>query len=436
MARNVAVALPTEEFPVVMVIGGAGTGKSTLIREIARTKQNCVILAPTGVAALNVGGQTIHSFFQLPPQIIDLETIQPISNRAHVFQNLETLIIDEMSMVRPDLLDAIDVSLRRNRNSEEPFGGVKVVAVGDFLQIPPVVTKMELDVLRQNYGYKTSCLLSARALEKSRGKFVELKKVHRQVDRHFIEMLADLRVGENIDSIVKELNEKCYREHRAGVLPVVLTPTNQCADFYNRSGLEALPGETRSFQGMIEGRFQSDSKYGNSSSEDNLPAPFRLNLKVGARVIMLKNHPSRQWVNGSLGTISRMERGLIFVRLDGRTEELEVNRERWEKVEYKWNAEEARIVPEVVGSFSQFPLKTAWAITIHKSQGITLEDARVDLSPGVFAPGLAYVAISRVRTLEGLSLAFPLSVADIKTDPTMLEVTKRISKKATQWHDF
>lgn len=416
--------LPSEEFPVVMITGRAGTGKSTLVREMARLGgPRQVVLAPTGVAALNVGGQTVHSFFRLPPHIISPEDLRPITGRIQLYRNLERIVIDEMSMVRADLLDAIDHSLRINRESNTPFGGVKIVLIGDLLQLPPVVPNEEAEILG-NRGYTTPYIVSAKALQDLHVRFVELPTVYRQDDEQFIQMLTDIRVGENVESVANAINERCYGPHRQPVTPIILTATNAQADFHNHAKLSALPGHASVYTGILQGVFHL--------SEDRLPAPMHLELKVGARVILVKNDPGQQWVNGSLATVTRTDPSSVWVRLDGRTDECEINKERWDKIEYRWNQDQNRIAPEVVGTYSQIPLKAAWAITIHKAQGLTLENARIDLGAGAFAPGQAYVALSRVKSLTGLSLARLLTVADVRVDPTLLMVTEEIARRAAR----
>jgi len=423
--RDLSLALPNEDFPVVIITGRAGTGKSTLVREMARSGgPRQVVLAPTGVAALNVEGQTIHSFFRLPPHIVNPEDLAPIPSRRQLYLNLERIIIDEMSMVRADLLDAINHSLRINRENNAPFGGVKIILIGDLLQLPPVVPNEEAEILR-NRGYETPYMVSAQALQPLRVRFVELPKVYRQDDEEFIQMLADLRLGNNVENVVNEINEKCFGPHRRPLTPIILTATNARADFHNQYKLSALPGPVFKYVGVLQGRF--------NLGEDKLPAPLHLELKVGARVILVKNDSGKQWVNGSLATVTRTCPNSVWARLDGRPDECEITRESWDKIEYRWSQGENRIVPEVVGSYSQIPLKAAWAITIHKAQGLTLENVRIDMGAGAFASGQAYVALSRVKSLAGLSLGRRLTVADVWVDPTLLAVTEEIARKAEIW---
>jgi len=421
--RDLALALPNEEFPVVMIIGRAGTGKSTRVREMmSLTGCNQVVLAPTGVAALNVEGQTIHSFFGFPHHIIDPEEIRPTPGRRLLYQKLERIVIDEMSMVRADTLDSIDHSLRVNRGNDTPFGGVKIVLIGDFLQLPPIVTSEDEEILA-NRGYKTPYVGSADVLQELNVRFLELSTVHRQDDQRFIRMLAELRVGNNIENVVNALNAECYGPHRQSVTPIILTATNLQADSHNQARLAALPGSLATYSGIVDRAFP----------EKEFPAPAHLQLKRQARVILVKNDPGRRWVNGSLATVTRTELNRVWVRLDGRSDECEVNRVKWDKVKYCWSQVKNRIVPEIVGTYSQMPLKAAWAITIHKAQGLTLENARIDLQTGAFACGQAYVALSRVRSLAGLSLCHPLAVADVRVNPDLLAATEEIARRASAW---
>jgi ATP-dependent exoDNAse (exonuclease V) alpha subunit len=372
-----------------------------------------------------VEGQTIHSFFRLPPHIVSPEDILPIPGRTQLFRNLERIIIDEMSMVRADLLDAIDISLQVNRGNQLPFGGVKIILIGDFLQLPPVVPPQEAEVLADR-GYETPYVVSAKALQHLRVRFVELPTVYRQDDEEFIQILAHLRVGSDVEAVVNSVNEKCYGLHRQAVTPIILTATNARADSHNQRKLLSLPGPISTYIGTLQGRF--------NLKEDKFPAPVHLELKAGARVVLVKNDSGNRWVNGSLGTVSRAEQDSVWVRLDGQDNEVEVKKEKWERVEYRCN-QVNKIVPEVVGSYSQIPLKAAWAMTIHKAQGLTLENVRVDLGDGAFASGQAYVALSRVRSLKGLSLSNRLTPADVRVDSTLLAVVETIAEQSIRWTD-
>lgn len=398
--------------PVVMIAGRAGTGKSTLIRILLESDGgNQVVLAPTGVAAVNVGGQTIHSFFRIPPRLHNFSEIQPRRGGSKLFKNLKRVIIDEISMVRADLLDTVDYALQLNRKDSRPFGGVQMVLVGDFLQLPPIVRGDEEEILN-NMGYDTPFAFSAKCLREIPATSIELVKVHRQDDPEYIRLLGNLRSGHDLEATIHAFNNICLGEHKREASPVILTGTNAVADKYNALGLMQLSGEAMTYEGTISGEFKLD--------KDKLPAPDLLTLKVGARIMMVKNDKAKNWVNGSLGTVTRLAKYRIWVKLDDKTEEYEVENASWENIRYEWDEALQRIEATVVGSYSQIPVIPAWALTIHKAQGLTLENVRIDLERGAFASGQAYVALSRARSLDGLSFACPLRVSDIIIDHRLL----------------
>ncbi|MFT0861523.1 ATP-dependent DNA helicase [Ancylobacter sp. G4_0304] len=393
--------------PVIMVLGGAGTGKTTFLHALRRhggSRQ--AFLAPTGVAALQLGGQTIHSFFGLPPRLIDPEQVKPRSQKRTLMKKLERLVIDEISMVRADVLDAVDRSLRIARGNPEPFGGVQVVLVGDFLQLPPVVPTTERELLG-HLGYEGPFAFDARVLTEVDVARLPFTKVYRQSDADFVAHLAALRAGRGVMDAVDAINAASMRPHRGGAIPVVLAPTNSRVDAYNRRGMEGLADSGRLYEGRSEGEFDL--------ANDRLPVPEVLALKVGARVMAVRNDPEKQWVNGSVGTVIGLAPDRAFVRLDaGGVAEIE--RTSWERIRYDWDEATGKIAAKVVGTYTQLPLVPAWAVTVHKAQGLTLEDVRIDLDTGAFAAGQAYVALSRARSLEGLSLVRPLRASDIRID--------------------
>ncbi|MEZ0211925.1 MAG: ATP-dependent RecD-like DNA helicase, partial [Xanthobacteraceae bacterium] len=303
-----AFAVVRSGAPLILALGGAGTGKTTFLhalREAGGTKQ--AFLAPTGVAALQLGGQTIHSFFGLPPRLIDPSEVKPRAQRRTLLKKLERLVIDEVSMVRADLLDAIDHCLRLARGSTQPFGGVQVILVGDFLQLPPVVPYAERELLSR-LGYPGPFAFDARVLTELEPTRLPFRHVHRQTDRAFVAHLAALRAGRQVDDAVADINAACLRPHRAGPVPVVLAPTNSRVDAYNRRGLDALSDPGRLYEGASQGEFDL--------ANDRLPVPEALLLKVGARVMAVRNDPERQWVNGSVGTVLGLAEDRAFVRLD------------------------------------------------------------------------------------------------------------------------
>ncbi|MBB3769874.1 ATP-dependent exoDNAse (exonuclease V) alpha subunit [Angulomicrobium tetraedrale] len=401
------LALVREGAPLIMVLGGAGTGKTTFLHALRRHGGGRqAFLAPTGVAALQLGGQTIHSFFGLPPRLVDPDQVKPRSPKRNLMKKLERLVIDEVSMVRADVLDAVDRCLRIARSDPAPFGGVQVVLVGDFLQLPPVVPTAEREILG-HLGYEGPFAFDARVLREVEVARLPFTQVYRQTDEEFVAHLADLRMGRQMERAVAAINAASFREHRPGRVPVVLAPTNARVDAYNRRGLEGLAEAGRIFEGKSEGEFDL--------ATDRLPVPETLVLKVGARVMAVRNDPEKQWVNGSVGTIIGLAPDRAFVRLDG-AGVVEIERTSWERIRYDWDEATGQIAAKVVGTYSQLPLVPAWAVTVHKAQGLTLDDARIDFDSGTFAAGQAYVALSRARSLEGLSLARPLRASDIRID--------------------
>jgi ATP-dependent DNA helicase PIF1 len=403
--------------PLIMVLGGAGTGKTTFLHALRRLgggKQ--AFLAPTGVAALQLGGQTIHSFFGLPPRLLDPQQVKPRAQRKAILKKLERLVIDEISMVRADVLDAVDRCLRNARGNLEPFGGVQIVLVGDFLQLPPVVPSAEREVLG-HMGYEGPFAFDAQVLREVDITRLPFTHVWRQTDDYFIAQLTHLRTGRLIEEAVAAINEASHRPHRPGRTPVVLAPTNARVDAYNRHGMEGLAESGRIYSGASQGEFDL--------ANDRLPVPETLVLKTGARVMAVRNDPEKQWVNGSVGTVIGLAPDRAYVRLDtGNT--VEVERVSWERIRYDWDEAGAKIEAKVVGTYTQLPLVPAWAVTVHKAQGLTLEDVRIDFDSGAFAAGQAYVALSRARSLEGLSLARPLRASDIRID-------RRVARYVTEF---
>jgi len=404
-----AIAAGTQ---VLFVTGRAGTGKSTFIR-ILRDElagKNIVVVAPTGIAALNAGGQTIHSFFHFPPTMLDPAEITR-DDEPEVFEKIDILVIDEVSMVRADLLDAVDASLRSNRKSKEPFGGVQVVLVGDLFQLPPVPPRGD-DALVLRNRYRSLQFFGANCLRGLNMISIELTHVYRQSDQAFIALLGDLRTGRNVAAACAELNRQCA--HRLPDGPhLVLAPKNDAADRENARRLEQLPGRSRTYTATLEGNFRA-------RSDDRLPAPHELTLKPQAQVMFTKNDAERRWVNGTTGRVLRLTKSSVEVELENGAV-YEVEPERWENIRYQYDSNEDRIIAEVAGAYEQFPLMPAWAVTIHKAQGLTLARVHVDFGSGAFAEGQAYVALSRCRRLQDLSLARPLRAADVKASVEIAE---------------
>ena len=395
---------------VLFVTGRAGTGKSTLLREfVSQSGLNCAVVAPTGLAALNVGGQTIHSFFRIKPGpvISDSEHV-PVFRPGHpkwrLMKNMDVLVIDEISMVRADLLDAMDYSLRANLKSEEPFGGKRVVVFGDLLQLEPVVRRgAEMEMMLDLYA--SPFFFDAKVLRNFPMEILELTEVHRQAgDQDFVWALNELRQGktEVLDAINERVGasldgrEVTLHTRNAGVLAM------------NMERLMRLSGSSREFKATFTG-----------DSIDETPTDPLLTLKLGARVMFVRN--GTEWVNGTLGTVTGFpeEGGVKVEKDDGET--VTVGPETWEKVRWSWDGMRHRIAAEVTGTFTQIPLKLAWALTVHKSQGLTFDQVRLDFGQGAFAHGQLYVALSRCRTLAGLSLAHPLKPTDLIINERVLE---------------
>ncbi len=398
--------------PALFVTGKAGTGKSTLIHWLRGQLDSCAVVAPTAVAAAAVQGDTIHSFFGLPPRLIDPEDKHPVSSKVRlVLENVKCLIVDEVSMVLPNLVDTMSNILRSARGSDLPFGGVPVIFVGDLLQLPPVVGTPE-EVVYFSHRYRTRYFFSADIFREQPIVPVVLAKVRRQADEEFIEALNRIRLGGDCRDAVALFNRTCYRD-RAADAPVgtYLVPTNQSARSINMRELDGLPGESRLYEARVGGTV--------AANRWRLPVPDRLELKLGAKVVFLKNRKP-DWINGDLATVVGLEDDHVRVRKDETDNVLLVGRETWHKYKYAYDYQTRRVEAEVVGSFEQFPLALGWAMTIHKSQGVSLDALTVNLGDGAFAEGQTYVALSRARTLEGLTLARPISMRDVRTDPVVV----------------
>jgi ATP-dependent exoDNAse (exonuclease V) alpha subunit len=403
--------------PFIFVSGKAGTGKTTLIGHLREmVAGNVVVVAPTGVAALQVKGATIHSFFRLPPRIIfPEEDIKTVKDRR-MYEGIRLLIIDEISMVRADIVDAIDLFLRANGPQQgKPFGGVQVMFVGDLFQLPPVINTSEMELLRDR-GYEQAHFFNAMALSGKEMTMIELQKIFRQKDKQFTDILNHIRVNEDIDEAIETLNRECYEKDASNSsYAITLTTTNARADAINEEELDAIASKPNMFVGLLDGKFNVD--------ERNLPSPMNLTLKVGAHVMFTANDKAmpKRWVNGTIGIVREFTGESVRVEIKVETDSniVDVHSHKWESYKYELDSTTGKISPIVIGSYQQIPLMLAWAVTIHKSQGKTMDQVNIDFSTGAFASGQVYVALSRCRTLSGIRLKRPIKANDVRCEPAI-----------------
>ncbi len=398
----------------LFITGRAGTGKSTLLQLYRRTTRcKCVVLAPTGIAALNIKGQTIHSFFGFPPRLLQSSDIKKRRQRQ-VYKNLDVLIIDEISMVRADLLDHIDYFLRINRDNPEPFGGLQVVFFGDLFQLPPVVAG-DTETALIGMQYSSPYFFSAAVFrDHFQMDMFELRHVFRQRSRHFLRLLDAVRLNMADADDLAELNERYQPRFEPKDFFITLTARNATANTINRQRLEAIALPSRTYMAEITGNFNPKL----------FPTEAALVLKPEAQVMFLKNDPDRRFVNGTIGKVQALKNGQVKILIQeaGQFQKVEVSPMTWEIIRYKTKANQPeQIEAETVGSFTQYPLRLAWAVTIHKSQGKTFDKVVIDLGRGAFEHGQTYVALSRCRTLEGIVLKKPIRPEDIRTDPRILD---------------
>ena len=411
----------------IFLTGKAGTGKTTFLRTLKeKSSKRSIIVAPTGVAAINAGGMTIHSFFQLPlspfvPEANFKNRFDYSKEKRKIIRTLDLLIIDEISMVRSDVLDAIDSVLRRFREHEKPFGGVQLLMIGDLQQLTPVVTP-EDEVILQRY-YDTSYFFGSKALRSISYVTIELTHVYRQQDEEFITLLNNIREGQVSETDLKRLNERFNPnfEPEVGSDYIRLTTHNKMAESYNEVQLHNLPSKACTFIAEADGNFP----------EYNYPADFKLTLKRGAQVMFIRNDNNGRYYNGRIGHVTHIDNEKILVLCPGDDKEIEVQQETWENTKYSLNEKTKQIEAEVQGTFKQYPLRLAWAITIHKSQGLTFEHAIIDAQSS-FAAGQVYVALSRCKTLEGLILASPISCSAIINDNQVMNYISHQTEEAAK----
>lgn len=392
----------------VFITGRAGTGKSTLLDYFRNhTKRQIVVLAPTGVAALNVFGETIHSFFRFKPGVTVSEAkkiAKKVRKRRKLFQTLEMIVVDEISMVRADLLDCVDVFLKTARGNKKPFGGLQMALFGDLYQLAPIVSRKEEEVFRKEY--EAPYFFSAKAMRDFEMELLELEKVYRQKDKEFIELLNGVRNRSITEEQIKRLNKRFNPDFDGfdeGC--VYLTTTNKKVNEINSLNLDKLPGEKHIFEGEVEGEI--DLK--------RLPTEMSLEIKKGAQVMFLQNDSKGRWVNGTIGKVVRVGGDRLQVQL-GNRKKVVVFPYTWSIYRSYYNQRTKSIEKEIVGSFTQVPLRLAWAVTVHKGQGKTFDKVVVDLSSGVFAHGQAYVALSRCSSFEGMVLKGPIKKSHLLMD--------------------
>jgi ATP-dependent exoDNAse (exonuclease V) alpha subunit len=420
----------------VFITGRAGTGKSTLLQYFRdNTKKKIAVLAPTGVAAVNIKGQTVHSFFNFRPDITPdtAGTIRP--RDKDIYRKLDAIVIDEISMVRADLLDCVDIFLRRyGRKKTLPFGGTQMIFIGDLYQLPPVVTSRERALFKDHY--KSPYFFSARVFDDDlfskisaafEMEFIELEKVYRQKDESFLDILNSIRNNSVTDEEIKQINKRSDPDFTGNRddFYIYLTTTNALAEEINMSRLSELKAEEHSYHSIIEGNFEARG----------LPTALDLTVKEGSQVMLLNNDTHGRWINGTIGRIAEIDEAedsanVLWVELpDG--EVVDVLPYKWEMFEFSYDKKTSRILSESIGSFTQYPLRLAWAVTIHKSQGMTFDKAIIDIGKGTFSHGQLYVALSRCTTINGLVLKKPVHKKNVLLDRRVVAfVTKYQYKQA------
>ena len=413
--KDILDQLENEREPA-FITGRAGTGKSTLLQLFRNTtRKKTAVVAPTGIAAINVKGQTIHSFFSFPPKMINPSEIRKRPNHR-LYKNLDVIIIDEISMVRADMMDNIDIFLRKNREINEPFGGVQMIFFGDLFQLPPVIaSQFERKIFTERYD--SPYFFSSRVFKTEyECPIIELSQVYRQAERSFIQLLDNIRLRHFDYDDLEMLNSRFIKEPTDKEYYITLSSRNDIADRINQEELSLINEPEQFYNAKVTGNFNFRL----------YPTEQVLKIKKGSQVMFVKNDPQKRFVNGTIGKVTHCDKGEIKVALfnesKGEYEEIELEKLEWEILKYKYDADQPKkILSEVVGSFIQYPIKLAWAITIHKSQGKTFEKVIIDLGRGAFEYGQTYVALSRCKTLEGIILKQPIRPRDIMTDERIIE---------------
>lgn len=431
---NYAVNLVNNTKKLIFLTGKAGTGKTTFLKYINKiTNKKTVVLAPTGVAALNAGGQTIHSFFKIPPSVyipddfrLRMDIDPNDEDQTTIYDNfkykkghinliirMELLIIDEVSMIRCDLLDVIDRLLRVFREKlSEPFGGVQVVLIGDIYQLPPIVQKEHWDFLKEYYD--TQFFFSSMVLKQNKPVYIELKKIYRQHDITFINLLNNIRINninqEDLNLLNSRFLPSVYKNENLNY--ITIATHNRKVDETNQRKLNELETQPKLYEAIIKDDFP----------DSMLPTEKVLTLKVGAQIMFIKNDSEKKYFNGKITKIKKLEEDKIIVE-NPNGKDIEIHQYTWNNIKYSWNSKEKRIEETIIGSFSQYPIKLAWSVTVHKCQGLTFDNVIADLSDS-FSAGQVYVALSRCTTLEGLVLKSRITKNIIKTDPNVIRFSE------------
>lgn len=397
-------SLVEHEFPIIFITGGAGTGKSTFVRWALKEFHGSVLLgAPTGMAAVNVGGKTLHSLCSLPPSWIVKKDIKTFPQRKELLE-AKVLIIDEMSMVTANLLDGVSAFLRVNRRVNKPFGGLPVIMVGDMFQLPPVVNRSARSLFTRVYG--SAKFYNAKCLSKATYYAVELNKTYRQSDQTFVDILTKIREGVELKETLFRLNSGAQITPTPPEGAVWLSPRNREVEYRNEENINLLPGNAKEYLARVKGTFKPD----------RYPSPAKLVLKIGTQVMFTRTDKNRRWTSGSIGIIRRLLDDKVFVELLETERLVDVGRVQWTDYQYSWDKKNARIARIAIGTYHQLPVLPAWSMTIHKAQGKTIERVHLDLGEGAFETGQTYVALSRCRSLKGLSMARPLTRSDVLID--------------------
>lgn len=395
---------------VTFCSGAGGTGKSTFIKYMRHKVKNTLLLAPTGIAAINIGGRTIHSVFKFPPAFLTPDDIKRTNKSIRQYLNgVDLLIFDEISMVSSNLLDGVDEFLRINLGQNRPFGGIPVLIVGDLFQLPPIVTDNTQPLFDEFYDspwfYDSHCIKGIIADNKF--KTIMLKTVLRQKDNVFIKILNNIRQGNNVEPSIDHLNSLVQYNNEAPDGYVQITPYNAISDVTNSRKLDAINSAPRSYFGNITGKF----------NPKNYPVPQVITLKVGAQVMISKNI-DREVINGTIGKIIKLNGASVVVKINDTGKEIEINPVSWD--EYGYTVKDGQYTSGSVGTYTQIPIKLAWSMTIHKVQSATIKNLHIDMAQGAFAPGMLYVALSRAVSIEGLSLCKPIEYDDVIVDTKVI----------------